>query len=89
MRSHNSQVFPVMETHPHLTLFQALRLKGKVVQGLNASHAVLLYILERVLNFCVGGVAPFIAPPSTYYSMAAFVSPALFLSFPSFMSRLM
>ena len=29
------------------------------MQGLNASYTVLFYILKRVLNFCVGGVAPF------------------------------
>ena len=83
MQNHNSEAFTVIETCPHCTLFQFLWLKGKVV------HAVLLHILERVLNFCVGGVAPFIPPPSPLYSIAAFVSPALFKSFPSFMNRLM
>ena len=63
MQNHNCEAFPAIKTYPHCTLFQALRLKGKVVHGLNASHVALFYIFERVFNFCVGNVAPFHPSP--------------------------
>ena len=63
VQNHNSEAFPAIKTCPHCTLFQALRLKGKVVHGLNASHVALFYILERAFNFCVGDVAPFHPSP--------------------------
>ena len=63
MQNHYSEAFPEIDTCPHFTSFQALRLKGKVVLGLNANHAVLLDILERVLNFCISSAVPFHPSP--------------------------